>query len=239
MSYLYNKFPSATSGKLSTARARAVSAPVLSSIAIKHLGLHKLMLVNETNLSIAMGKYIPTLEETSYEDMVLNAWAHDPPKAISDVLESLLGAVFVDSGWNWDLAQAVAEGVMNDVLELLSPDTPKDPVSELMVWTAKAGCTRICLRYVLPFLSSTFVSSVNDRSYLCLLNKCTASHAVARTRQGTTRSTLWCTMSTYLGHSLRPASVWRGLLRQRELASFSRMSSLPIHFNECAHANRP
>ena len=158
MSYLYNKFPSATSGQLSTARARAVSAPVLSSIAVKQFGLHKLILANQTALNIAIGKYIPILEETSYQDMVLKAWAHDPPKPISDVLESLLGAVFVDSGCNWELAQTVTEGVMGEVLELLSPDTPKDPVSELMVWTAKAGCSRICLRFVGSLLKHIYLT---------------------------------------------------------------------------------
>ncbi|KAI0700535.1 hypothetical protein C8T65DRAFT_657631 [Cerioporus squamosus] len=138
--YLYRKFPSATSGQLSWARSRVVCAPALASIAVKKLALHKLLLINNVELSIAISNYIPILEEISAEEVVLHGWKYDPPKALSDVFESIMGALFIDCDWNYDKAAAIIEVVMEDLLAILSPDLPKDPVTELMVWVAQAGC---------------------------------------------------------------------------------------------------
>ncbi|THG95342.1 hypothetical protein EW026_g6294 [Hermanssonia centrifuga] len=146
MRYLYNKFPEANSGQLSWARSRSVCAPALASVAVNHLGLHKMLLVNNVELSIAIGKYIPILESTSSEEIIRNGWKHDPPKAISDVLESVLGAVFVDMNFDFEKAAVIVESVLQDLLVVLSPDMPRDPVSELMVWSAKAGCRKITFR---------------------------------------------------------------------------------------------
>lgn len=142
MRYLYNKFPQATSGQLSWARSRAVCAPSLASVAVKRLGLHKLLLVNNVELSIAINNYVPILEELSNEELIHNAWKQDPPKAISDVMESVLGAVLVDSDYNWEIACSVSEMVMGDLLVVLSPNLPRDPISELMIWVSRSGCSK-------------------------------------------------------------------------------------------------
>lgn len=146
MQYLYKKFPSATSGQLSWARSRAVCAPALASVAVNVLALHKPLLINNIELSMAISKYVPVLQKTSPEEIIHSGWKHDPPKAISDVLESTLGAVLVDCHYDFDKAAVVTEKVLHDLLECLSPDMPRDPVSELMVWTARAGCMKISFR---------------------------------------------------------------------------------------------
>jgi endoribonuclease Dicer len=63
-------------------------------------------------------------------------------------MESILGAVLVDSAWNFDVAAAVTEFVLSDVLEVLTPTLRKDPVSDLMIWTSSSGCRRITFQYV-------------------------------------------------------------------------------------------
>ncbi|OJT13423.1 Dicer-like protein 1 [Trametes pubescens] len=138
--YLYKKFPEATSGQLSWARSRAVCGTALASLAVNRLGLHKLLLINNVELSIAISRYVPILEEISNEEIILDGWKHDPPKALSDVFESVMGALFVDCDYNYDKAAAVIEMVMDDLIDALRPDLPRDPVSQLMVWVAKAGC---------------------------------------------------------------------------------------------------
>ncbi|KAI0831673.1 hypothetical protein BC628DRAFT_1311344 [Trametes gibbosa] len=139
--YLYKKFPEATSGQLSWARSRAVCATALASIAVKRLQLHQLLLINNVELSIAIGKYVPVLEDISEDEVILSGWKHDPPKALSDVFESVMGALLVDCDYKYDKAAAVIEMIMEDILVKLRPDLPRDPVSQLMVWVAKAGCT--------------------------------------------------------------------------------------------------
>lgn len=151
MKYLYDKFPTATSGQLSWARSRAICSPALAAIAVQRLGIHRIILINSAELSTAIVKYLPLLQSVSPSDIVRKGWKLDPPKAISDVFESLVGAVLVDSAWNYEKAEAVVEEVMRDVLEVLSPDLPQDPVSELLIWSAKAGCQRIaflCVFYL-------------------------------------------------------------------------------------------
>ncbi|KAI1783424.1 hypothetical protein LXA43DRAFT_1187033 [Ganoderma leucocontextum] len=138
--YLYKKFPSATSGQLSWARSRAVCNPALASVAVKRLGLHKLLLINNVELSMAISTHVPVLEEISDEEIILHGWKHDPPKALSDVLESVLGALLIDCEYNYDRAAVITEMVLENLLAVLQPDLPKDPVSELMVWVAQAGC---------------------------------------------------------------------------------------------------
>lgn len=138
--YLYKKFPRATSGQLSWARSRAVCAPALAAMAVQQLQLHKLILINNVELSIAIGRYAPVLEDISMEDLILHGWKHDPPKALSDVFESVIGAVLVDCDYNYDKAATVTELVMGDLLAALRPDLPRDPVSQLMVWVSQAGC---------------------------------------------------------------------------------------------------
>ncbi|EMD34372.1 hypothetical protein CERSUDRAFT_55073 [Gelatoporia subvermispora B] len=146
MRYLYFKYPRATSGQLSWARSRAVCASALAWVAVNCLELHKMMLVNNVGLSVAIGKYVPILKEISNIDIINNGWKQDPPKAISDVLESVLGAVLVDCGYDFEKAAAVVELTMADLLAVLTPDLPRDPISELMVWAAQSKCCKITFR---------------------------------------------------------------------------------------------
>ena len=138
--YLYKKFPEATSGQLSWARSRAVCGPTFAFLAVHKLQLHKYILVNNVELSITIGKYIPVLEALSEEEIVHHGWKQDPPKAISDVFESLFGALFVDCRYNYEKAAAIAEVILADMLAVLHPNLPKDPNTEMMIWVAQSGC---------------------------------------------------------------------------------------------------
>lgn len=104
------------------------------------------MLINNVELSIAISKFVPYLEVASGEEIVSSGWKYDPPKAISDVLEGVFGAILVDSAYNFEKASSVVGLVMEDVLAALSPSLPNDPVSELVFWTAYSGCEKISFR---------------------------------------------------------------------------------------------
>jgi len=148
MRHLYHRFPEATSGHLSAARSRAVCGPTLASIAMRRLELHKHLLINNVELSTAITRHVPLLESLLPEDVIIKGWKYDPPKALSDVLESLIGAVLVDSAYDFERIAAVVEVVMSDILDVLTTNPPRDPVSELMVWAATAGCKRISFQQV-------------------------------------------------------------------------------------------
>jgi len=104
------------------------------------------MLINSVNLNIAVNSSVSILDSLSAEEIVKNGWKYDPPKVLGDLFESVVGAVLVDSGYDYEKTAAVLEYVMEDVLEFLSPSLAKDPVSELIEWAASTGCTRIAIR---------------------------------------------------------------------------------------------
>jgi endoribonuclease Dicer len=148
MTYLFKKFPHANSGQLSSLRARAVCGPALAFIAARVLNLHTFLLADHAGLTAAIEKYLPTLQATSSRDIVLQSWAHDPPKVISDIFESLVAAILIDSGYDFDKTMCIIETAMQCILEVLSPDLPPEPVSAFYLWAAKSGCKRIHLGWV-------------------------------------------------------------------------------------------
>ena len=151
--YIFDKFPKATSGQLSWIRSRAVCSPSLARIAIKELRLQNYLLHNNPLLGIAISKYIhhqlvKNDDSThGYEEVVCNGWKHDPPKVLSDLTESVLGAMWVDSGYDYPRARAIVLKVMHPLLERLRPDLPKDPCSELMIWVGRKGCSKTKFKF--------------------------------------------------------------------------------------------
>lgn len=148
MRHLYHRFPKANSGDLTTAKGRLVRNSALASLAVKRLELHKVILLNNATLSTAIWSYAKLLRETSYAEIVINGWKYEPPKALGDVFESVMGAIFVDSGHNFEKFSVVVEMAMEDLLNEIEMDLPLDPVSNLMIWMSKNGCRRVNFQYV-------------------------------------------------------------------------------------------
>ncbi|KAF7294704.1 hypothetical protein MIND_01007600 [Mycena indigotica] len=140
MDYMYRTFPDSTPDQLAWPRTRAVAAPAQAMLAIKRLKLDKLLLANNVALSKEIDDWVPRLANCSGEEIIKCGWKYDPPKALSDVFESVIGAVLVDSHYDWDKTSAVVEYCMEEVLPVLGPFVPRDPVTELLEWAAKAGC---------------------------------------------------------------------------------------------------
>jgi endoribonuclease Dicer len=143
MRHLYHHFPKATSGDLTTAKGRVVRNAALACVAVKKLDLHKVILLNNACLSTAIWSSAKLLQETSYAEMVINGWKYEPPKALGDVFESVMGAVFVDSGHDFEKFSVIVEMIMEELLNEIDMDLPLDPVSVLMIWMTKGGCRRV------------------------------------------------------------------------------------------------
>lgn len=140
ISFLHFKYPLGTSGQLSWARSRAVCNSALAWVGVTKLGLHNLMLLNNIELAGAINDWVPKLQEFTADQIILEGWKCEPPKPLADVFESVIGAVFVDSAWNYEKVEAVVREVMDDILNVLTPVLPRDSVSRLMVFAAKSGC---------------------------------------------------------------------------------------------------
>lgn len=142
LEYLYNKFPQATSGQLTWAKSRAVWAPALTTIAIRRLSLQKYLLRSNVDLERAITHAVSEHQDMDYYHVVVEGWRYDPPKALSDVMESLCGAMFVDSHYDYERVKPIILRIMDPLLQVLKPKLPRDPTSELYIRMAKKGCQR-------------------------------------------------------------------------------------------------
>lgn len=107
---------------------------------MRKLELHKVMLVNNVDLSKAIDSYVPHLQEASPQTIINTGWKFDPPKVLSDVFESVIGAVLVDSGYNYEKTAAIVEFIMEDILSILSPSVRLDPITTLVHWISASTC---------------------------------------------------------------------------------------------------
>ncbi len=107
--HLYHRYPEATEGDLAKLRARIVSEPWLARIAG----------------SLDLGRYI--LLGKGEE----KAGGRSRPALLADVLEAVLGAVYVDSGYG--VAHAVATRLLQDAFDALE-EPSEDYKSELQEW---------------------------------------------------------------------------------------------------------
>jgi endoribonuclease Dicer len=147
--HLFLRYPQATSGQLTWMRSRAVCAASLSLIAVRELHLHKYLLYNNPDLGKEMAYHVQILDNCSYSDMTERGWKYDPPKVISDLTESVFGAIFIDCGYNYDLTKAIILRIFGDLLAVVTPDLPKDPSAELLMWVTRHGCRQSRFRQVL------------------------------------------------------------------------------------------
>ena len=96
---LYRRHPEATEGELTRCRARLVRQETLAFVAQK-LGLADVLTVGQ-----AMGA----------------RGSADHPGVLADALEALIGAVFVDGGY--DVVVSVVEGIFADLLSEIAPES--------------------------------------------------------------------------------------------------------------------
>jgi endoribonuclease Dicer len=146
MDHFFKTYPSAQSGKLSRARARCVCNPTLSAIGTKKLGVHKIIFSDSVSLVTAMMETARQFNNMEFSEVVDNIWNLDTPKAISDVVEALIGAVFIDSGWKYDVVNSVTLRLLDEVIAYVHPDMPADPTSEFCLWVGRYGCTQVHYR---------------------------------------------------------------------------------------------
>ena len=148
VNYLYKKFPKATSHDLTYLRAKVVCSPTLAFLGIHKLRLNNIILANNLELCRTIDQYADILGSISCEEIAKNSWRYDPPKVLSDVFESVIGAILVDTLYDYEKTAVIAETLMDDVLRLLDPSMTTNPVSELLEWSTKQGCNKVKIECV-------------------------------------------------------------------------------------------
>lgn len=115
--YLFKRFPSADPQWLTEHKMAMVSNQFLGCVCV-NLNLHQHLLITTSSLSGQITEYVTELRaaeetarieaQTSGAPMRRNFWlnAINPPKALPDIVEALIGAMFVDSSYSYAVVQS-------------------------------------------------------------------------------------------------------------------------------------
>ncbi|GAA5894992.1 uncharacterized protein JCM6883_002284 [Sporobolomyces salmoneus] len=125
-------------------RAMLVSNPTLALLAIRKLRVHKSILHNSPLLEKALRDSVDHANEIDWEDVLAGdmIWVWSPPKVLGDVFEALLAVIFIDSGFDLDVAFAALDKVNEDILPFLGGENERrDPHSRMLMWRDVHACS--------------------------------------------------------------------------------------------------
>ncbi|XVF02332.1 hypothetical protein REPUB_Repub04eG0166500 [Reevesia pubescens] len=126
--HLYNKYPGISPGLLTDLRSASVNNNCYALSAVK-AGLHKHILQSSQKLYKHIKETVESFQELSLEYTF--GWESEKsfPKVLGDVMESLAGAIFVDSGYNKSI---VFQSIRPLLEPMITPETMRvHPVKEL------------------------------------------------------------------------------------------------------------
>ncbi|GBB92187.1 hypothetical protein RclHR1_01980012 [Rhizophagus clarus] len=148
--YLFEKYPTSSPGVLSELKDASVNNQFLGAIC-ERIGLHKHIIHFSSKLPGGITKFVNSIKVMRDKgETVGEYWSdlEDIPKVLSDVVESLLGAIFVDSEFDPAVSQKVFDKWIAPVLnEHITPETLKvHPMKRLTEHFQKEGCSKLLAR---------------------------------------------------------------------------------------------
>ncbi|KAI8136903.1 hypothetical protein BJV82DRAFT_718564 [Fennellomyces sp. T-0311] len=147
--YLYAEYPYADPGLITDLKDSCVNNHVLGVICIKN-NLHTQIIHYSGRLVRAIEEFNMQLEKMEEDgEAVGEYWTElNVPKVLSDVVESMLGAVFVDAGFNLDPVEQVFEKWMKPLYKNhVTPETLKiHPLRKFTTDLQRLGCESFMLR---------------------------------------------------------------------------------------------
>ncbi|KAJ0861345.1 putative ribonuclease III [Helianthus annuus] len=125
-SYLYSVYPKLKPGQLTDLRSYSVNNNSFAGIAVNR-SFYKYMLCDSTSLTQSMNKYAEFFK-TSSSNNVLGETV-PCPKALGDLVESCVGAILLDSGFNLDVVWKIMISFLDPVMKFSAMQL--NPVREL------------------------------------------------------------------------------------------------------------
>ncbi|GFF41577.1 dicer-like protein 1 [Aspergillus udagawae] len=149
---LFRRFPDRDPQWLTEHKMAMVSNKFLGALSVK-LGFHRRIMAFSNPLQAQITHYVEEIEAAQAESQgVVDYWvvAKDPPKCLPDMVEAYLGAIFVDSKFDFQVIEAFFERQIKPFFEDMSIyDTfaNKHPTTFLHnKLTNEYGCTNYCLK---------------------------------------------------------------------------------------------
>ncbi|CAG8559865.1 22395_t:CDS:2 [Racocetra persica] len=147
--YLFEKYPDGAPGIMTDLKDAAVNNQVLGAIC-ERINLHKHIIHFSSKLTGGITEFVNAVNELREKNEAVGEyWSElDVPKVMSDVVESMMGAIFVDSEFDPAALQNVFDKWIKPILtEHVTPETLKvHPVKKLTEYMQKEGCLELLLR---------------------------------------------------------------------------------------------
>jgi endoribonuclease Dicer len=146
--YFYHRDLNSPPGKITDMKDESV-CNVFLAVLCKRAGLHRFLCHFSSPLQTAIVRFCEALDEKEAEYLASDSeipqlyWQDmDAPKAMSDVLEAIVGAVFLDSNLNVEMSWKVMEKLWKPMVdEFIRPAFIKrHPVRELGLLLRHVGC---------------------------------------------------------------------------------------------------
>jgi dsRNA-specific ribonuclease len=147
--YLFHKYPGYEPGQMTDIKDACVNNRVLGTMCME-IGLNKHIIHFSNKLMGAITQFAREIELIQDRDeKVGEYWSDlDVPKVLSDVVESVLGAIFVDSGFDFEVVQRSFSFFMLPFFDkYVQPDILKvHPLKTLTMGLQKLHCYGLLLR---------------------------------------------------------------------------------------------
>ncbi|GKT45594.1 dicer-like protein 1 [Colletotrichum spaethianum] len=177
--FLFNKFPDADPQWLTEHKTAMVSNQFLASLCVK-LGLHKHVLTGQASLLHQTHDFVASLE-CAKQDATADGtfskayWIHvkHAPKYLADVVEACIGALFVDSGYDYSQVRAFFDAHIRPFftdMVLYDSFASHHPVTNLShILQDKFGCQewRLMVREVAPTVEEGGAAAITGSRILC------------------------------------------------------------------------
>ncbi|XP_076937243.1 dicer-like protein 4 [Bidens hawaiensis] len=125
-SYLYSVYPKLKPGQLTDLRSYSVNNNSFAGIAVNR-SFYKFMLCDSTSLTKSMNKYAEFFKTSSSNNAL--GETVPCPKALGDLVESCVGAILLDSGFNLDVVWKIMISFLDPVMKFSAMQI--NPVREL------------------------------------------------------------------------------------------------------------
>ncbi|PHH81314.1 hypothetical protein CDD82_1058 [Ophiocordyceps australis] len=193
--YLFERFPKADPQWLTEHKMAMVSNHFFGSLCVQ-LGLQKHLLMTTSSLMGQIGEYVLEMEQAreaanlEAKEAQQDFWltTSHPPKVLSDMLEALVGAIFVDSGYDISAVRGFFERWIQPFfvdMTLYDSFASRHPVTALsQLLQAQMGCQRWRL-YVtaVPAMEADGVLPFTENDVVCALmvHQEAVEHATGKT----------------------------------------------------------
>ncbi|KAG6035504.1 hypothetical protein E4U41_006045 [Claviceps citrina] len=193
--YLFNKFPDADPQWLTEHKMAMASNHFFACLCVD-LGLHRHVLTTSSSMIGSNASFAKQFEEAKSRHLSTSSpsssspppegsqqqqpspdfWVHltQPPKTLSDVLEAVVGAMFVDSGYNYQAVQDFFDNFIRPYFTDMSrydsyaAGNPVTVLTKLMQDVCACRSWRLCVAAV-PCGSEAGASALTDQNVVCAM----------------------------------------------------------------------